>query len=279
MKKVVLLIGLFCFFQQVTFGQNKSSKKYQLNKLDTEQTYTTKEFAYKLENTGEGIILSEYRNKKLEISILKSTLEIHYVDTFVGTTMERIVKKDTMQRETIAKGISSKRTCQNILAGKKILFKRKKDSWSAPEFELYDPEQRGKISMHLDILNTGNGNRIQDFIYPDYMRIGDTFQVTNKNFNNFYDLSEVTSSSGTFTLKDVVVENDETIAVFEVDFKINGLYDTDEASIDFKGTIKRSISKFYDKEIDVMGETTFRMERIKTYSKEYSKLFLTRKLY
>ncbi|MGH1385811.1 hypothetical protein [Kordia sp.] len=279
MKKVVLLIGLFCFFQQVTFGQNKSSKKYQLNKLDTVQTYFNKEVTYQMKNTGRGTIISEYSDSKIEARIEKYNAEVQYKDVFSNTTIKRVFKKNNVHIETIARGTPSTYNRQNMLKEKVIVFEREKKLWKVPKLDMYDSLQRKRINIYVQTLNTGNSNRIQDFIYPNYMRIGDTFQLTNSSVNNFFDLSKATSTKGEFTLKDVVIENDDTVAIFEVDFKIEGLSDDDDMTVNFKGTIKRSISKFYDKEIDLLGETAVFMQEEKMYTRMPCTLFMTRKLY
>jgi len=279
MKKVFFFTCLICFFQQVTFGQNKSSKKYQLNKLDSEQTYTTKEFSYQLENTDKGLMITEYKNNELEISVLKYDYDIHIRDVYVDNLIKRTILKNNTFVEMTARGIPSKYSRPNVFKGETIIFERKKDVWHVPQLDIYDSLQRDVIKIQLKKLNLFGGNRLQDFIYPDYMHIGDTFHLENSAVNNFFDFSKVTSAKGIFTLKDVIIENDDTIAVFDVDFTIKGFSENDDLFVDFKGTIKRSISKFYDKDINLIGEFTTDMKEQKMYTKTPCKLHLTRNLY
>ncbi|WP_420574443.1 hypothetical protein [Kordia sp.] len=279
MKKIFLFVCLTLFFQQVTFGQNDQTKKYQLNKLDATQTFSKKEVTYQMKNTGRGTIISEYNDSALEAIIKKYSAEVHYEDVFSATRIKRIFKKNSVSIESIARGTPSTYNRQNMFKEKAVVFEREKELWKVPKLDIYDSLQRERINIFLRTLNTGNSNRIQDFIHPDYMQIGDTFQLKNSSVNNFFDLSKSTSTKGKFTLRNVIIENDDTVAIFEVDFKIEGLSDNDDMTVNFKGTIKRSISKFYDKEIDLHGETSVFMKKEKMYTRMPCTLFMTRKLY
>lgn len=279
MKKVLLLICL-CFSLQIVFSQDNSEKKYQLNKLDSAQIHTTKEFAYKLESIGKGIIVSELQSRKIEFTIIKNFDEVHYVDRIIGdNTMERIVKKDTSYREVIMNEKPIKHNNKNSFTEDPIIFERENGLWEVSKLASYNYTQKEEIYSQLKTLNKNNGNRIQDFIYPDYMRIGDTFEITSENINNFFDIPEIKAATGTFTLKNVIIEDNDTVAVFAVDFTVEGLAEGDQVDIKFKGTIKRSISKFYDKEMDVIGEIVMSTKKIGAYSKMPCTFFSIRKLY
>ena len=278
MKKI-LRFAFFLAFLQFVISCQDTSKKYQLNKLDSTQTFTTKKTTYQLINTQDGLGIVENPNgTKNEFSFHHFELKTDYIDTYVDTKIERIVNYEISKYAMTVEGKEIESTTENQFVGEKIIFTREKNKWKAPEFDRYDSIQKDEIESHLLALNRGNNARLQDFVYPDFMRIGETMQLKRLWVNNFFDLDDVRSATGTFTLTDVIEENNETIAVFTVDFMIEGTLDGSLVSTDFEGTIKRSISKFYDKDLDLYGELTMYITENRTNLKVPCKLHFVRSL-
>lgn len=277
MKNTFLFVFIFCFVQTV-FTQETSEKQYQLNNPNAQKKRYNIELEYQFSNTSEGTMRLEILNDAFETIIKKFSAEIHYKDVRSKNKIQRYVEKHhtQMEGEIFGESISEKES--GTFTGQTITFKRKNNVWFTPKFDSYDSIQQSSLETYLKELNKGKSDRLQDFNYPERMRVGEVMQLDHNSVANFFDVYNVKSVKGEFVLSEVIYEDEESIAIFNVDFEIKAMVDNDDIFIKFKGTIKRSISKFYDKEINLHGTVISDLKEEKMLIKLPCKLHMTRKL-
>lgn len=278
MKKSLLFIFILCFVQ-IVFTQENSKKLYQINNPSTQKEHYSLEVIYQLSNSEDGIMFSYALKDTLEIKVKKMNVKVSYKDVRSKNKISRYIEKNVVETEGLVMGKSMYQKQIDTFTGQSITFKRKNDLWIVPKFDSYNSIQQNSLKIYLSELNEGKSNRLQGFVYPERMQIGDVIQLDRTVVANFFDTHNIQSAEGKFELSDVIEEDGDIVAIFNVDFEIKALPNDDDVTLKFKGTIKRSISKFYDKEINLSGITISNMKEEKVIIKIPCKLDMTRKLF
>lgn len=121
---------------------------------------------------------------------------------------------------------------------------------------MYNFIERNTITGDLKKLNEKRSPKVVDILYPEKMQLGDTLDLTPNTVLRFFELDDFETIKGTLILKEILVRNDETLAIFDIDIYFYGLVDeADKAYMTLKmnGILERSLTHFYDKKVEMLG--------------------------
>ncbi len=199
-------------------------------------------------------------------------LDEAYELIYEGNEFSKLYMKDDFSLDYMMNGERQLSYEYGKLNGKEIFFNQSENGvWQAKNRDEIPDELLGELGTEeakVAHYQTSETVKLPKTFYPSAVQVGDSWDVNGDDLRWILDgLTSSYDATGKMTLKEVVKEEEEPIAIISFNFAINFISVFNNASpplkkqLAFEGEIRRSLKDFIDKKVVLEG--AYNITRVK----------------